>query len=257
VSTELDLGAMRTLADVCARMGHKVRLTPAELSALLAAAGEREALRARVNYYESAVCLATPRPWATPEGVVTGTIEPERVADVMREREELREKVRLYEDAVRNPGGDQRHRGTSTATQLVHAQHMREKAEAEVERLRAVAERCEYVALRRSICAHCGRSRLAQGGGWAQCTCVDERRERDALKAEVERLRAALSGLLERLRPQDFRGDLRFADAALDCARAALAPAAAIADEREANAKVCDDCYQCGCASAIRARGGA
>jgi hypothetical protein len=33
--------------------------------------------------------------------------------------------------------------------------------------------------------------------------------------------------------------------------------AAAIADEREANAKVCDDCYQCGCASAIRARGGA
>jgi hypothetical protein len=33
--------------------------------------------------------------------------------------------------------------------------------------------------------------------------------------------------------------------------------AAAIADEREANAKACDDCYQCGCASAIRARGGA
>jgi hypothetical protein len=33
--------------------------------------------------------------------------------------------------------------------------------------------------------------------------------------------------------------------------------AAAIADEREQCAKVCDDCYQCGCASAIRARGGA
>jgi len=40
VSTELDLGALRTLADVCARMGHKVRLTPAELSALLAAAAK-------------------------------------------------------------------------------------------------------------------------------------------------------------------------------------------------------------------------
>jgi Lar family restriction alleviation protein len=33
--------------------------------------------------------------------------------------------------------------------------------------------------------------------------------------------------------------------------------AAALADEREANAKACDDCYQCGCAAAIRARGGA
>jgi hypothetical protein len=94
--------------------------------------------------------------------------------DLAGEREELREKVRLYEDAARNPGGDQRHRGTSTATQLIHAQHMREKSE-----------------------------------------------------AEVKRLRAELSGLLERLRPQDFRGDPRFADAALDYARAALAPAAA------------------------------
>jgi hypothetical protein len=42
------------------------------------------------------------------------------------------------------------------------------------------------------------------------------------LRAEVERLQAALGGLLDRLRPQDFRGDPRFADAALDCARAVL-----------------------------------
>jgi hypothetical protein len=49
VSTELDLGALRALADVSAKMGYKVRLTPAELAALLAAAGEREALRADVE----------------------------------------------------------------------------------------------------------------------------------------------------------------------------------------------------------------
>ncbi len=49
MSTELDLGALRTLADVSAKMGYKCRLTPAELDALLAAAGERDALRAEVD----------------------------------------------------------------------------------------------------------------------------------------------------------------------------------------------------------------
>jgi hypothetical protein len=66
-NTELDLGALRTLADVSAKMGYKVRLTPAELSALLAAAGEREALRklipvvccegANPNCYGPRACL--------------------------------------------------------------------------------------------------------------------------------------------------------------------------------------------------------
>jgi len=53
------------------------------------------------------------------------------------EQETLREKLREYELAVQYPGNDQRHQGTSTATQLVYTQHMREKAEVEVESLRA------------------------------------------------------------------------------------------------------------------------
>ncbi len=109
MSTELDLGAMRTLADVCARMGHKVRLTPAELSALLAAAGERDGLRAErdalassLAYYEDAlVCPNLERLWMTPEKAVTGAIEPERVAVVMRERDSLQAEVERLRSAER------------------------------------------------------------------------------------------------------------------------------------------------------------
>lgn len=46
------------------------------------------------------------------------------------------EKVAQYESALANPGSDQRHMGTSTAAQLVHCQHMREKAEASLDALR-------------------------------------------------------------------------------------------------------------------------
>jgi predicted RNase H-like nuclease (RuvC/YqgF family) len=48
----------------------------------------------------------------------------------------LRAELQQYHDAVKYPGTDQRHIGTSVATQLVHAQMMREKAENELERLK-------------------------------------------------------------------------------------------------------------------------
>ena len=49
---------------------------------------------------------------------------------------QLRAELQRYHDAVKYPGTDQRHIGTSVATQLIHAQMMREKAEKELEKLK-------------------------------------------------------------------------------------------------------------------------
>jgi hypothetical protein len=58
---------------------------------------ERDALAARVAYYESALCLTPPRPLALPpDGVVTGAIEPERVGEVLAERDALKAERRTF-----------------------------------------------------------------------------------------------------------------------------------------------------------------
>ena len=59
------------------------------------------------------------------------------VAFLLAELDAAHEQLQKYEDAARYPGDDQRHRGASVASQLVHAQHMREKAEAELDAARA------------------------------------------------------------------------------------------------------------------------
>ncbi len=114
MSEQLDLGALRNLADVSAKMGYKVRLTPAELSALLAAAGEREELRAeveaeierndkleaRVKYYEGAMCFSPPRMWVLPGDVKASAIEPERVVDMMKDRAALQAEVERLRAAL-------------------------------------------------------------------------------------------------------------------------------------------------------------
>ena len=56
---------------------------------------------------------------------------------LLDEIESLREKVERYKSAARNPGDGERHRGTSVAIQLVHAQMKREETEAERDALRA------------------------------------------------------------------------------------------------------------------------
>jgi chromosome segregation ATPase len=62
------------------------------------------------------------------------------LAEAVRERNEAREQVERYEAAIRNPGDDQRHLGTSVATQLVHAQKMREQVEEALEQQRALTD---------------------------------------------------------------------------------------------------------------------
>jgi chromosome segregation ATPase len=62
------------------------------------------------------------------------------LAQVVRERDEAREQVERYEAAIRNPGDDQRHLGTSVATQLVYAEKMREQAEEALEQQRALTD---------------------------------------------------------------------------------------------------------------------
>jgi hypothetical protein len=56
--------------------------------------GRIKSLCERVSYYESALCFTPPRLWALPpDGVVTGTIEPERVGEVLAERDALKAEV--------------------------------------------------------------------------------------------------------------------------------------------------------------------
>lgn len=80
--------------------------------ALLDAADERDRLRAesehfneridklsrRVSHYENALCASPPRLWALPpDGTLTGHIEPERVGEVLAERDALRARVAQLE----------------------------------------------------------------------------------------------------------------------------------------------------------------
>ena len=60
---------------------------------------------------------------------------------LLDEIESLREKVERYKSAARNPGDGERHRGTSVAIQLVHAQMKREETEAERDALKDEVER--------------------------------------------------------------------------------------------------------------------
>jgi hypothetical protein len=60
----------------------------------------------------------------------------EWVTAAYNETARLRAELQRYHDAVKYPGTDQRHIGTSVATQLVHAQMMLEKAEKELEKLK-------------------------------------------------------------------------------------------------------------------------
>ena len=53
----------------------------------------------------------------------------EKAADILQQ----------YDYAVRFPGADQRHVGTSVATQLVHAQMMRKKSEVELAAVKKAA----------------------------------------------------------------------------------------------------------------------
>jgi hypothetical protein len=61
---------------------------------------------------------------------------PEWVTAAYDETARLRAELQRYQDAVKYPGTDQRHIGTSVATQLVYTQMMREKAEQELEKLK-------------------------------------------------------------------------------------------------------------------------
>lgn len=78
----------------------------------------------------------------------------------------LKAKLLDYELAAKYPGDDQRHRGASVASQLVHAQHMREKAEAKVEQLQglcvAATALLEYVDDYNPHTASSDRARLRQ-----------------------------------------------------------------------------------------------
>lgn len=66
---------------------------------------------------------------------------------------EMEKRLFRYEDAVKYPGNDQRHRGASVAVQLVHAQIMREKAEAERDDALARVAELERSAVPRSVFA--------------------------------------------------------------------------------------------------------
>ncbi len=202
MSTELDLGALRALADVSAKMGYKVRLTPAELAALLAAAGERDALRAWMRM----VCR-----------------RKESEPDIGMDQE-----IARAMEAAHDPEGFK----AQCEQRLAVANERCVAANREVNALRA-----QTAALQAEVDA-CGAiigQPPGAKGGHAEiidATIKEHQAANAKLRAEVERLQAALGGLLDRLRPQDFRGDPRFADAALDCARAALATAAAKEVER-------------------------
>lgn len=163
---------------------------------------------------------------------------------LLDEIESLREKVERYESAARNPGDGERHRGTSVAIQLVHAQMKREETEAERDALKAEnenlraanaalesrlteaerelaesrrlhADMCEEVEARSSWAFERASVRAAlgfkcrtvdedMGCGCLMIPTVDRAREvvaeRDALRAENERLREALRGVVAAIR---------------------------------------------------------
>lgn len=52
---------------------------------------------AKIRYYESALCFPGVEHWRLPNGVMAKEISPERVADVMCEREELLRRVQELE----------------------------------------------------------------------------------------------------------------------------------------------------------------
>lgn len=73
-----------------------------------------------------------------PEANVYGEVLPlSRLRALLTQFAELKELVSRYKGAIKYPGDTERHIGTSVATQLVHAQYMREKAEARVAELEA------------------------------------------------------------------------------------------------------------------------
>jgi chromosome segregation ATPase len=92
-----------------------------------------------INGHPVAVFMGFDRAMDEAPSYCSKTTDKIEVVEMCRASEvnQLRDLVEKYESAVRNPGDDQRHRGTSVATQLVHCQHMREQAESEVERIKA------------------------------------------------------------------------------------------------------------------------
>ena len=119
------------------------------------------------------------------------------VAFLLAELDAAHEQLQKYEDAARYPGDDQRHRGASVASQLVHAQHMREKAEAELDAARAREQQLE-ASLHSLCCAVC---REPGAKGWCQscfdraCKEVDQARGAWAREAKLrEALKAVVNG---------------------------------------------------------------
>jgi hypothetical protein len=134
------------------------------------------------------------------------------------EVDRLSAQVERYEAAAKNPGDDQRHRGATVAMQLLYAQWMREKADAERDTLRADRDALKagaatvtwgdadaviaaLVAERDMLFCELGdvkelhKEAREDAVSW-RMECVKAERERDAAQQDAQTLHTALSDIL-------------------------------------------------------------